>query len=319
MVGPLSEQLIAGFEAMSEQFQLAARYIIDQPRDVALLSMRDQARLAGVQPATMTRLAKSLGLEGYDELRRIYAEAVRSGDVGFAGKADAQAITQKHTGDYGIARQLLLAQASHIAHLAQSSPKLAAIVSTAKRLASARRIFCIGLSSSHAIAWQLHYMLSMIGDKSVMLDGLAGIGPDALARATRNDVLFAASVLPYTRATIDIVNYAHRLRIPIVAITDSEVAPLACLANDVILVDTKNPLFLHTMTPAFAIAEVLGALIAGQSSEAACEALQQFDARLAAFRTHLKPRPVAGKGHSSTPAFSKTKKTNGKRCGNGSE
>ncbi|OWK19844.1 hypothetical protein AJ88_37900 [Mesorhizobium amorphae CCBAU 01583] len=84
--------MIAGFDAMSKQFQLAARDIIDQPHDVALLSMRDQARVAGVQPATMTRLAKHLGLTGYDELSQIYAEAVRSGDVGFAGKADVQAV-----------------------------------------------------------------------------------------------------------------------------------------------------------------------------------------------------------------------------------
>jgi len=311
VIGPLSEKLIAGFDAMSVQFQLAARYIIDEPRDVALLSMRDQARLAGVMPATMTRLAKHLGLEGYDELRRIYAEALRSGHVGFAGKANAQAITQKRKGDDGLAREILLAQSAQIAYLAQS-PELDAIVSTAKRLTSARRIFCIGLRSSHSIAWHLHYILSMIGDKSVMLDGVGGTGPDALARANRKDVLFVASLFPYTRATIDTAHCAHQNRIPIVAITDSEVAPLARVAGNVVLVDTKSPSFLHTTTPAFAVAEVLGALFAGQSSEAAREALQQFDVHIAARRTHLTPRAVTKKGSPSAPAFYKTRKTNSK-------
>lgn len=309
--GPLSERLIAGFDSMSEQFQLAARYIIDHPHDVALLSMRDQARLARVQPSTMTRLAKYLGLSGYDEVRQIYAEAVRGGDVGFAGKAYAQAVTQKQKGDHGLAREILRTQAAQIDHLAESS-QLDAIVSTARRLASARRVYCIGLRSSHSIAWHLHYILSMIGGKSVMLDGIGGTGSDALAGATSKDVLFAASVLPYTRVTVEIAEYAHQCRIPIVAITDSEVAPLASLADDVILVQTKSPSFFHTMTPAFAIAEVLGALIAGRGADAAREALHQFDAHLAVFNTHLKSRAWTRKARSSPSTSSASKKASGK-------
>ncbi|WP_292717104.1 MurR/RpiR family transcriptional regulator, partial [Mesorhizobium sp.] len=232
--------------------------------------MRDQARVAGVQPATMTGLAKHLGLTGYDEFRQIYAEAVRSGDVGFAGKADVQAVAQRLKGEHGLAREILLAQAGQIIQLAESS-QLDAIVSTARRLAAAKSVFCIGLRSSHAIAWHLHYILSMIRDKSVMLDAVGGTGSDALARASRSDVLFATSVFPYTRVTVEIAEYAHKRRIPIVVITDSEVAPLARFANDVVLVQTKSPSFFHTMTPAFAVAEVLGALIAGQSVDAARE------------------------------------------------
>ncbi|MEI9426201.1 MurR/RpiR family transcriptional regulator [Mesorhizobium sp. Cs1299R1N3] len=309
--GPLSERLIACFDAMSEQFQTAARYIIDQPHDVALLSMRDQARLAGVQPATMTRLAKHLGLRGYDELREIYAEAVRTGDVGFAGKADVQAVAQRRKGEHGLAREILRAQAAEIVRLAES--QLDAIVSMAGRLSSATCVFCIGLRSSHATAWHLHYILSMISEKSVMLDAIGGTGSDALARASRTDVLFVTSVFPYTRVTVEIAEYAHQHRIPIVAITDSEVAPLARVADDVVLVQTKSPSFFHTMTPAFAVAEVLGALIAGKGAETARESLLRFDAHLAGFHTHLKSRAWTREARSSRPASSTTTKTGGKR------
>src|SRR5580698_4951947 len=88
--GPLAPQLINGFDGMSGQLRIAARFILDQPREVALLSMRDLARRAGVQPATMTRLAKHLGLSGYDALREMYAESVREGGVAFAARADRQ-------------------------------------------------------------------------------------------------------------------------------------------------------------------------------------------------------------------------------------
>jgi len=61
--GPLADRIVASFESMPAQLRTAARYILNKPNDVALLSMREQARQAGVQPATMTRLAKRLGLD----------------------------------------------------------------------------------------------------------------------------------------------------------------------------------------------------------------------------------------------------------------
>src|SRR3569832_2796007 len=90
--GPLTERIIRSFDDMPAQLQAGARYVLDRPRDVALLSMREQARQAGVQPATMTRLAKRLGMDGYEEVRELYAAAVRDGDLGFAGRAGVQVI-----------------------------------------------------------------------------------------------------------------------------------------------------------------------------------------------------------------------------------
>src|SRR5271167_1488104 len=69
--GPLADRIIKAFDTMSGQLQAGARYVLERPRDVALLSMREQARQAGVQPATMTRLAKHLGLDGYDRVREL--------------------------------------------------------------------------------------------------------------------------------------------------------------------------------------------------------------------------------------------------------
>jgi DNA-binding MurR/RpiR family transcriptional regulator len=83
--GPLADRIIKAFDTMSGQLQTGARFVLERPRDVALLSMREQARRAGVQPATMTRLAKHLGMDGYDRVRELYAAAVRDGDIGFAG------------------------------------------------------------------------------------------------------------------------------------------------------------------------------------------------------------------------------------------
>jgi DNA-binding MurR/RpiR family transcriptional regulator len=287
--GPLTEQIVRAFDAMSVQLQTGARYVLDRPRDVALLSMREQARQAGVQPATMTRLAKHLGMDGYDEVRELYAAAVRDGDLGFAGKAGAQVISQKLRGDKALAADMLQSMARQIERLA-APDSLDRIVTAARTLASARRIYCLGLRSSHCVAWHLHYVLSLVGEKSVHIDGVAATGADAMAKATSRDVLLVASVLPYTRLTVELAEYAVAQGVRVVAITDSEVAPLAQIAQHAVIVPTESPSFFHAMSPAFAIAEVLGAIIAGRGGDDALATLRHTDQHLAALNTHLKPR-----------------------------
>jgi DNA-binding MurR/RpiR family transcriptional regulator len=287
--GPLTEQIVEAFDTLSTQLQTGARYVLERPRDVALLSMREQARRAGVQPATMTRLAKQLGMDGYDEVRELYAAAVRDGDLGFAGKAGAQVVSQNLRGDKALAAEMLKSIGAQIDRLA-SADGLDRLVSAAKALAAARRIYCLGLRSSHSVAWHLHYVLTLVGEKSVQLDGVAATGADVLARATSRDVLLVASVLPYTRLTVELAEYAVEQGVPVVAITDSEVAPLAQLAQHVVIVPTDSPSFFHAMSPAFAVAEVLGAIIAGRGGEGALATLRHTDEHLAALDTHLKPR-----------------------------
>ena len=44
----LLEEITAGFDDLPPQLKEAARWVIDHPADVALLSMREQARRAGI-------------------------------------------------------------------------------------------------------------------------------------------------------------------------------------------------------------------------------------------------------------------------------
>jgi DNA-binding MurR/RpiR family transcriptional regulator len=81
-------ELTAGFDELPPQLKEAARWVIDHPADVALLTMREQARRAGIPPATLTRLAQRFRLKGYDEIRKLYAEAVRQRPESYRGRAE---------------------------------------------------------------------------------------------------------------------------------------------------------------------------------------------------------------------------------------
>ncbi|WP_048649316.1 MurR/RpiR family transcriptional regulator [Nitratireductor soli] len=289
----LADHITRSFGDLPGQLGTAARYVLDNPGDVALLSMREQARRAGVQPWTMTRLAKRLGLDGYEELRQLHGEALKEQALGFSGKAGAQVARQKQGGSHALARDIAAASAAQVAMLAEAET-LDALAAAARTMAAARRIYCFGLRSSHAVAAHFTYALSFLGEKAVLLDFGAGTGLDALRHAEPGDVFFIVTVAPYTRASIEAAEHARSHGMSVVALTDSPISPLAGLADRVILTTTDSPSFLHAMTPAFAAVEILAALIAGEGGEAALAAIGRAESQLAALKIHLlQPAPRA--------------------------
>ncbi|WP_144863557.1 MurR/RpiR family transcriptional regulator [Mesorhizobium sp. J18] len=284
----LADRIIQSFDSLPAQLGTAARYVLDNPDDVALLSMREQARRAGVQPWTMTRLAKRLGFDGYESLRALHAEAVRQGELGFSGRAGEQVIRQKKGGEQAFAGDIAGMVAGQVSRLAEADT-LAVITAAAELMDDAQRIFCLGLRSGHAVMAHFAYVMSFLCEKAVLLGGPAMGGLDTIRLATPRDVLFVTTVAPYTRQTVDIARYAAGRDVPIVALTDSAVSPVALIARHAILVGTDSPSFFHTVAPSFVVAEILAALIAGRGGDRALAAIENSERQLKALGIHLQP------------------------------
>ncbi|WP_022719323.1 MurR/RpiR family transcriptional regulator [Rhizobium mongolense] len=286
--GPLHAHIVEQFDDMSEQLQQAARHILEHPQEVALVSMRELARNAGVQPSTMTRLAKFLGFSGYEEFRAQHADVIRVNADGFAARAMQR--DESVTNGEGLAHRMLQSLSAQIARLCEPDT-LSRLGRLAERLSSARRIYVLGLRSCHSVAWHFHYVMTLLGEKTVHLDGPAGTAADALIRATSEDVLLAVSINPYSRYTLEVVEAAREKGMGVVAITDSEVSPLVAIAEHAILFPTESHTFFHTLTPALAISEVLCGLLASRDRKAALEELKRVDAYLSSMNTYAASIP----------------------------
>lgn len=281
----LRDRIIAQYDAMSAQLQQAARYVLEHPEEVALVSMREVARLADVQPATMTRLAKFLSLQGYDELRAQHAAALRQGSDGFAAKVRQRVDEGNETVESDIASHMLQGLSAQIAKLCEPA-SLRQLEATATRLRTARKVYVLGLRSCHAVAWHFHYVMTLLGDRSVHLDGPGGTGGDALIRATSEDVMLVISIKPYASETLKLAQLAKDKGVGILSITDSEVSPLVGFSEQTVFCATESDSFFHTLTPALAVSEVLCTLLAEFNRPKALEALQQADEHLAHLNTY---------------------------------
>jgi len=282
-------RLKAGFDSLSPQLREAARWVIDHPADVALLSMREQARRAGIPPATLTRLAQRLGLQGYDSVRKLYAEAVRQRPQDYRGRAEELLERRDSEGDPALVQDIFASLAEHLQNLSEPAA-VERFTAAADLIASANRVFCLGQRSSFSVAYIFHYVRSLFGSNSVLIDSPGGIGIDALRAIGPKDVLLAISVNRYVRHTVEAAKFAKDQGARVVALTDSEISPLIAFADEAILVRTETPSFFHTMAPAFAAVECLAALVAARRGRETLAALDESERQLAAFGTYVMPR-----------------------------
>ncbi|HWX07131.1 MAG TPA: MurR/RpiR family transcriptional regulator [Bradyrhizobium sp.] len=279
-------EMTAGFDGLSPQLKEAARWVIDHPADVALLTMREQARRAGIPPATLTRLAQRFKLKGYDEIRRLSAEAVRERPDSYRWRAEELLQRRDSEGDAALIQDIFSSLSRHLQEL--SRPVVVdRFRAAADIIANARRVFCLGLRSTFSVAYSFHYARALFGAESVLVDGPGGIATDALRTIGPADVLLAISVKPYTRQTLQAVRYADKRGARVIAVTDSEVSPLAMLARQTLVVGTETPSFFHTMAPAFAAIECLTALVAARRGSETLKSLAASEAQLEAFDTYV--------------------------------
>lgn len=284
-----NSRLKADFESLSPQLREAARWVVDHPADVALLSLREQARRAGIPPATLTRLAQRLGLQGYDDVRKLHAEAVRQRPENYRGRAEALLVRRDSEGDAALVEDIIASLTQHLRNLV-SPGEVERFTAAADLIASADRVFCLGLRSSFAVAYIFHYVLSLFSSNSVLVDGSGGSSIDVLRAIGGGDVLLTISVNRYVRQTVEATKFAKDCGARVVALTDSEVSPLTVFADEAILVHTETPSFFHSMAPAFAAAECLAALVAARGGRKTLAALDERERQLADFGTYLLPR-----------------------------
>lgn len=271
------------FKQMSPQVQSAARYVMDNADDVALMSMRQLAKEAEVHPTTMVRLAQALDFEGFNDLREVFQMRMRAAPDDFVGRARGLQGKKGHIAG-------LIDQIEDNAHsnISQSLHGCGAekLEACADYLLNAKRVFVMGLRISYPVAFSFYYAYSMFRSNACLLDGRAGTVADVLRGIGEGDVLFAMSVSPFSRETVHAVNYARSKGAGIMTLTDSEINPL-CAPNDQALVVRNESLtFFPSVTANMALVESLIALMISKGGEDILDKVAQSKAQLDEFDTY---------------------------------
>jgi len=271
-------RLVDSFSGLTPELQKAAKYILDHPEDVGLHSMRTVAKCAGVKPATISRLSKSLGFAEYELMRRPFRDRLRSSEPGFSSQLED--VQKRGADDTRALFEDLRAQELQNIQKTLSDEQYHVLVDAVETLWSSRRIYVLGLRGSYAPAFLFHYAFQLFRDRCHLLETSAGIFADQLRGIGEQDSMLVISFPPYTQLTIDAVEYAAESGVRIVAITDSVISPAAHAAVHTIITHNDSASFYHSYTAVVAVCQALIALLVTKSGADSLKVIAEAEKQL---------------------------------------
>lgn len=272
----LLDRLTRAHPNLSPQVRKAAAYVLDNPGDVATLSMRKVAAAAQVPPPTLPRLAQVLGFETYDSFREVYRRQLQERTVGYSEMADQ--LQRRQDGD-GMAvllsafRQASLANIEHLFAAIESD----LIGEVAEKLIAARRVYVAGMQASFAYANYFQYVGYMARPNWVLARNRNGVFADGVVDMGRDDALVAIAIQPCARDTIRLAQMAQERGTTVVGVTDSRTTPLAARSDIVLAVPTRSPQFFESYVSTTALLETLIGFVVAKSGQDAVENIDRVE------------------------------------------
>lgn len=264
-VQEIIDSLTERFEQFPAALQVAARLLIDHPRDVGMYSMRKLAARASVHPNAFVRLARELGFDGYDELRERYRDfAVSDEFAGFGARSDWLHDLHGEGGASRVVAEMAEATTENLQR-GLSQQNVAQLEQVCERIRSANHVYILGVGAAYSLAHQFWYVARMAFEHTSLIPRLGSHPLDDLAHIGKDDMLIALTFQPYRNETIAALELARKKRLYVVGITDSAASPVARSADVSLVCPTHTPHFFASHAAVTALLETLLAMLIAQA------------------------------------------------------
>jgi DNA-binding MurR/RpiR family transcriptional regulator len=253
-------------EDMSKSYQTIARYLTQNPNDVAVLSVNAIAERCGVHASSFVRFAQALGYEGFKDLQSLFQKRLSTAAPGFEARIKALEVelgSRTDRTERGFLKDLVVRDIASLQDLLAEIPArdLAKAVGYMEK---ADVIYLLGQLRSAPVVDLLRYILTMLGKRCVLLDAGGGLATHMARAAKKTDLLFAVSFRFYATEVVNIVEEAAKRGVPVVAISDSTLSPLAKSASVLFPVPEHEYTFSRSLAAPMCLAQALTVALAAR-------------------------------------------------------
>jgi DNA-binding MurR/RpiR family transcriptional regulator len=271
-------RLTEEWDALTPEAQKAARYVLENPTDVGVSTVREIAEAANVKPNTFVRMARQVGFDGYEDFRAPFREAIRNGDVSLPDRARWLQEIRK-SGDLGGLYADMVEAA--IGNLEDTFAAIDAerLKTAAEAIWGSRQVFTLGVGVMNANARNFTYLASTGMTDFHAIPGPGSTAADDLAWADQRDVLIAMTCRPYRTEVIEAVRIAREQGMTIIAISDSPASPIIRAAHHGFVVAADTPQFFPSSVATIALLETLLSFVIAVASEEIVERVETFHHR----------------------------------------
>lgn len=216
---------------LPKRLMQVAAYALEHPDEMAFGTTSSIASVAKVQPSTLVRFAQHFGFDGFSGLQQLFQVRLRGRNSSYEDR-----LRRLESGGAGETESAtILSGFIHAAHQSLDALRAAIDPSQVERavdiLARADTIYLIARRRSFPIVTSMAYAFGKLKVRCQIASSPAGNDDDLLALATPADAAFAVSFSPYAPESAAQALSLSARRVPVVALTDSALSPLAACAD----------------------------------------------------------------------------------------
>ena len=249
-------------ETLSRRLRQVARYMLNNPEDVAINTIVETARLAGVPTSTITRFARQVGFQGFSQLQDTFRQRLLGPKVAYAERAkrffesqpDGKRQSQQPQEPSQIFDTFVQSAMDTLIRLREEMDReqLGAFVDT---LSKAPAIHVLAARGAFGVGAYCFYSLSRIGKRVHLIDNLGSMREQQVSAIEENDTLLVITFDDYTPETIEIANAVAQKGRTMLVITDNELSPVAKLGKHTLYVKEARLGHFRSQVPAMVVCQ----------------------------------------------------------------
>lgn len=272
------DRLSSEWEDLTPEARKAAKYVLENPQEVGISTVREIARAAQVNPNTFVRMAQQVGFDGYEDFRTPFRDAIRAGSAGFPDRARWLQKAAKR----GALGELYADMAtSALANLEQTLAGISPedLQNAAQVIWSSRRVFTLGVGVNHANAQNFTYLASTGLREFYTIPRPGATATDDLAFADNRDVLIAMTCSPYRSEVLAAIGIAKEQGLQVIGISDSRASPVIRAADHGFIVGSDTPQFFPSSVSTIALLEMLLSFVIAIADDEIVARVESFHRR----------------------------------------
>jgi DNA-binding MurR/RpiR family transcriptional regulator len=224
----LARAITDAYPQLPNRLQGIARFALDNPDQMALSTVAELAAAAGVPPSAVIRFANALGFDGFLAMQRVYRERLVARSASYRERIES--LRKRGGGSSGVLAQLVDSAIGELEQLREHIDP-AMFRQAATQVLSATRVHVVAQRRAFPVAAYLAYGLSQLDVPAYLMDSVAGMLRQQATLLRRGDLLIAASFRNYSPEVVEAATIAHAHGVPVIALTDRAVSPLAKAAT----------------------------------------------------------------------------------------
>ena len=241
---------LPGFSKGQKQI---ARFILEHYDKAAFMTASRLGVTVGVSESTVVRFATELGYDGYPHLQRALQEMIRNKLT----SVQRMEVAGDRMGGRDVLQTVLHADTDMI-RVTLDEIDRDAFQGAVDALMGAKRIYILGVRSSSALASFLGFYFNLLFENVTLVhtNSVSEIFEQVL-RVGPGDVLFGISFPRYSKRTLSAMKYARDRGARVIALTDSQLSPLARVADHVLLARSDMASFVDWLVAPLSVINAL--------------------------------------------------------------